>query len=303
MKRAGWRWIVGLALIGGLVRADRPGAGGSPPARVQLAVEAFGESDLDARRWTVEAEHANVAMAAGRPVRLRGWASELRTDADGYLPASLYRVGAGVSGAFGRELWDVSVESVADRPFRSWSETQAGGRWSRRYPLRPGDSLQVGLAYQTNRSFLPGIPLPFLVWSRMRPSGTVMVGLPFTRFEWTPRERLAVRGSAMLVGQAGGSVAAEWAFTENLKVAVEWAMARESYLMHDREHRDDRLNLDRRTAVARITRSLGRAGELSLYAGGAFRSRYYRTDRKGDREDTERQNDSVLGGANWSMAW
>lgn len=60
-------------------------------------------------------------------------------------------------------------------------------------------ALIILLDYDGNRSFLPSVPLPgFAYGRRIRNDLYLTAGLPVTSLEWTPTERLSIRGTYVL---------------------------------------------------------------------------------------------------------
>lgn len=297
---AGIAWLaVGTALGQG-----RPGPGGGPPGPSAPSAgagwECFGGDDLRAQRWSVE---GGVPLAA-RPQEgvfagFRVHASELQTRAEGYLPPSLFRIRPALAAQVRRDSFELTGASESDRPYASLDETQLGATWTRRFDLGRRHSLAAGANYQSNRSFLPDVPLPVVSWTYRRDSLLVVAGVPFASVRWTPVERLTL--AARAAPGLSGSASAEWRLSPRASMALEAAAEHEAYLLRGRDDPDERLELSRRTVAGRIAFRGVAGGELALRAGWASGMRYDTGEPMGDRDRRERLEDAPVAGVSWRI--
>jgi len=207
--------------------------------------------------------------------RLALHGAHLHSVADGYLPGGLYRVGTAVSAAKGRAGFKLGARSNSDRPFGSPDTADFSGDFT--YVISTGAYRVIaGVNYSSRRSFLPGLPFPYLLYSYI--SDKIQFALPFfLRARLGARWRLTFayipvkNGRAAIRYETPGG-----AFTE-----FELSSQLEQYLPYRRPDKEQRLYRSRASAALRRGIPLGRGFTAEVQAGYAF-SNYYFTGEKYD---------------------
>ncbi len=101
--------------------------------------------------------------------------------------------------------------------------------------------------YDGNRSILPDVPLPGFAYSRrIRDDLFLVAGLPVTSLEWTPTERLTVKGTYALPYTVDLAVGYE--VTQGLRVYGKTESRSEAFHLDALERNSDRLFFEQRRA-------------------------------------------------------
>jgi hypothetical protein len=131
-------------------------------------------------------------------------------------------------------------------------------------------SLGVAVDYNGNRSFMPDVPLPGVVYTRKIPDRKleVSLGFPFAYGRWRPTEQLLLELNFTFPDFVGGRVSYELA--EGLGVFASVASRTDSFHFNDLADPDDRLFFRQRLAEAGVRYEVRDTFVISLAGGWAF---------------------------------
>lgn len=123
---------------------------------------------------------------------------------DDSLPEQLVDQSVGFAMPLGKwEDWvfalGVGVGYAGDTPFSDGDAWYGQGTLLALKEFNEESALIILLDYDGNRTFLPSVPLPgFAYGRRIRKDLYLTAGLPVTSLEWTPTDRLTIRGTYVL---------------------------------------------------------------------------------------------------------
>ena len=192
---------------------------------------------------------------------VRTGAAQVRLDGDAQLPQSgalpeklqdvrvggFYRMTTSEGRIFGV---DAEISSPADHPYASARLISVGGTAFSFIPTTGMDGWQLGLRYDRNSTFLPGVPLPMVAYQWFRPEDGLRInaGIPFVMADWRWVDDWSVGGSFFPVDRVQAAVT--WApGTPKAKLGPggPWAVkaggsiSAESWLLSDLDDPKERL--------------------------------------------------------------
>lgn len=252
---------------------------GRPPEadQVTLTTAFSGRGGFDSRSAGFKA-----AFGLGRlgPFAFSGQAgaAHVRTWSAGYFPGEVYETDLGLAARGGKWNLLAGARSNSDRPYNSVSETDLNLDASRALGRRGPHSFLLGLNYSSRRSFLRGLPFPYLSYTYTTERLTLF--LPF-RLRWLPAEGTEVSASYFPPSYFSASVSrrlAPW-----LTLAATGGRQLSQYLPAGRADKDQALFLEQPYAGLRATVVPAAGWEAALQGNWGFRGRYYTGEQYDDR--------------------
>jgi hypothetical protein len=231
----------------------------------------------EAREWSV-----------GARLRIR----EIETDA--VLPATGER--------FPDTLWDMDIHSqyrqrfgsgwiggvaagvgsASDKPFNSADETRLWANLFTRIPDGGKNAWLLLLSYDSNREFLPDVPLPGVgYWYEPNDRFRAVVGIPFAFLEVKPLKDLSFEIAYFPVRTVHAGVT--WRIAPPLKALAAFDWRSERYARADRREKDRRLFQDEKRLTAGLQWRIGKRLDLDIAAGYAFDRLIFEGEDYGDR--------------------
>lgn len=193
-----------------------------------------------------------------------------RTLTGGYFPGELYDASLGLRAAGKKWSFGAGAKSNSDRPFNSLSETDvtldAATPLSRKGPHQ----FMLGFNYSSRRSFLRGVPLPYVSYSYN--TERLNLFFPFG-LKWRPVEGGEL--SASYFPPSYFSVAWAQKLSPALTLAPSFGLQLSQYLLAGRPDKDFSLFLEQPYAGLRADLAPAKGWLVSLSTAWGFRGRYY----------------------------
>lgn len=244
---------------------------GRPPAEDHLAVgSAFsGRGNFDSRSAVVRSAFA-LGSLGGYSFGASADLEHVRTWSSGYFPGEVYEAAAGLRAGSRQWSFAAGARSNSDRPYNSISETDITLDASAPLGRRGPHSFMFGLNYSSRRSFLKGIPFPYLSYSYT--SETLTVFFPFS-LKWRPSEGREF--TASYTPPRYFSLGYSRKVSAALTLGVSGGMQLKQYLLAGRPDKDEALFLEQTHAGLRTTLAPAPGWEASLWTAWGFKGRYY----------------------------
>ncbi|HOI41647.1 MAG TPA: hypothetical protein PK523_01760 [Elusimicrobiales bacterium] len=206
-----------------------------------------------------------------------GGLEHIRTSGHGYFPGELYKASLGLAAVNGGISFSLGARSDSDRPYNSSSETDLGFNFTKELGANGARGVWLaGLNYSSRRSFLRGLPVPFLSYRYVSDEWTFFA--PFMA-QWRPGGDMSYSFRWRPVKYF--SLAAAWRPPGPFGAELEGGVGLEQFLLADRPDTGDSLYLETPYLVFRPTMRLPGRLTLTAEAGWHFDGRYY-TGRKYD---------------------
>jgi len=267
-----------------------PGAAGAPaygrPAKPAAALSlytAYAAPEGLISRRTGAAGEAALGKAAGVALRATADLAHIRSLGGGYFPGELYRAAFGLSAEKGRTRLAVNLNSNSDRPFNSPSETDLGFTFTHDLPDGGRSTWLLGVNYSTRRSFLRGVPLPFLGYRYATKDLTLV--LPFL-VRWQATRRLAFSASYQPVKYFKAGL--NWRPRPYFRADLEGGLALEQFLPAGRSDKSEELFYQTAYLTLKPVVSLSSKFEVTPALGWQFSGLYYRGARYDEFKDKVR---------------
>lgn len=137
------------------------------------------------------------------------------------------------------EAWEwtltAGVGTANDGHFSNGDAVYGIGGINAAHTIDPDSSLNIGVSYHGNRTFLPDVPLPYAVYRhRVDEKLAYSVGVPTSGIVWRPVEPLVLRAEYTVPFNLAGS--AEYSFSENVGVFAEYRRTLDAFYIDDREN-------------------------------------------------------------------
>lgn len=269
--------VLAALLIPALAAAAAAQWGGAPPAGTFIEPSfSLAGGGLQPRR-----SGAGAAVSLGRPgdyaFHLSGGLEHIHTSGRGRFPRELYKASLGLSAVNGGASFSVGARSDSDRPYNSSSETDLGFNFTKE--LGAGGARGgwlAGLNYSSRRSFLRGVPIPFVSYRYISDKWTFFA--PFM-VQWRPGGDMAYSFRWRPVKYF--SLAAAWRPPGPFGAELEGGVGLEQFLLADRPDTGDALYLETPYLVFRPSIRLPGRFTLTAEGGWHFDGRHY-TGRKYD---------------------
>lgn len=139
--------------------------------------------------------------------------------------------------------------------------------------------------YSNNRSFLNNIPLPSVIYIHsLSRDKVVLLGIPFIFIKYPLSEKFSYSLSSFI--PFNHSLVLNYQVDPSLKIGLGIQQAIETFLRSDREKKEDRVFLRRRSAFVELSSSISRQLELQLNAGYSFGMLLSESESFSDRDRT-----------------
>ena len=244
---------------------------GRPPAEnhLQLSSDFSGREGFDSRSAGLSAA-VGLGRAGGYALSGSGALEHHRTWTGGWFPGEVYDASFGLRAAGKKWSFAAGARSNSDRPFNSTSETDINLDASTVLRRRGPHSVMFGLNYSSRRSFLRGVPFPYLSYSYM--SERLTVFFPFA-LRWKISEASSLQASYFPPKYLSVSVSRK--VSPSLTLALSGGMQLRQYLLAGRADKDQSLFLEQTQAGLKASLTPAKGWEASLRAGWGFKGRYY----------------------------
>lgn len=252
---------------------------GRPPAEDHLAVtSAFsGRSGFDSR-----AAGFKSSFTLGRLGEYSfggsADATHLRTWAGSDFPGELYETSLGLRARGKNWSFGAGLRSNSDRPYNSPSETDLSLDASATLARRGPHTVLFGLNYSTRRSFLRGIPFPYVSYSYTSENLTVF--FPFA-LRWKTSE--AGELTASYFPPRYFSLGYSQKVSPAVTLGLSGGLLLTQYLPAGRPNKDYALFLEQPHAGLRTTVTPAKGYEVSLWTAWGFKGRYFTGEQYDDR--------------------
>jgi len=254
-----------------LPSADAAAQWGEPPAgtSVEPSVSLAG-GDLHPRRSGVRTA-VLLGRAGGYAFHLSGGLEHIGTSGHGYFPDELYKASLGFSAVDGGISFSLGARSDSDRPYNSSSETDLGFNFTKELGKNGARGVWLaGLNYSSRRSFMRGLPVPFLSYRYISDKWTFFA--PFM-VQWRPGGDMHYSFRWKPVKYF--SLTAAWRPPGPFAAELEGGVGLEQFLLADRPDTGDSLYLETPYLVFRPSLRLPGRFTLTAEAGWQFDGRYY----------------------------
>lgn len=240
-----------------------------PAASLGASFSYSAPGGLISRRTGVSGETA-LGSAAGFSLRAAADLAHLRNIAVGDFPGELYRAGLKLTAEKGETRLALNLNSNSDRPFHSPSETDLGLNFTALLSENNGSAWLWGLNYSTRRSFLRGMPFPFITYRYT--SKNLMVALPFM-LRWQAGRTLALSASYMPVKSF--RVGLSWRPLPFFRAELEGGTALEQFLPARRSDKGRALFYETSYVSLKPSLALSKNFEVTPALGWQFGGLYY----------------------------
>jgi len=243
---------------------------GRPQAADSLSVaSAFSGRDGFDSRSAGFASAFGVGRLGGYAFGAAAAAEHRRTWTRGGFPAELYETSLGLRAAGKKWSFGAGVKSNSDRPYHSASETDLALDAVTTFRRRGPHSLLFGVNYSSRRSFLRGVPFPYLSYSYT--SERLTIFFPFS-LKWKASESGEL--SASYFPPRYFSLGYSQKLSGALALELSGGLQLSQYQLAGRPDKDYSLFLEQ--PHAGLTTRLAAAGlEFSLRTAWGFRGRYF----------------------------
>lgn len=270
-------------------------AQGRPPAPAASLGTSFSYAAPDGlmtRRAGLNGEAA-LGAAAGLKFRLSAAAEHLRGLGGDPFPGELYKTALRLTAEDRRHRLALALESNSDRPFHSASETDLGFTFSRAFGERGPHSWLWGVNYSSRRSFLRGMPFPFLGYSYVTERLTIVA--PFMA-RWRASKKISL--SASLQPPKYFRLAASWRPLPFASAELEGGTALEQFLPAGRPDKGEAFYYETSYVALKPSVHLSRGLQLTPSLGWQLKSSHY----TGSSYDDRRGRTSLPGGPSLGLA-
>ncbi len=244
---------------------------GAPPAGTFVEPSfSLAGGDLHPRRSGL-GTGVRLGKSGGYTFHLSGGLEHINTSGAGYFPGELYKASLGLSAVNGGVSFSLGARSDSDRPYNSSSETDLGFNFTKELGANGARGVWLaGLNYSSRRSFLRGLPIPFLSYRYISDKWTFFA--PFM-VQWRPGGDMHYSFRWKPVRHF--SLAAAWRPPGIFGAELEGGVGLEQFLLADRPDTGDSLYLETPYLVLRPSARLPGRFTLTAEAGWHFDGRYY----------------------------
>jgi hypothetical protein len=216
----------------------------------------------------------------------------INTSSDSYFPDNLYEAGATLEARDKKRHIRLSANSNSDKPFDSMHEVILGLNGTYKVKLTEASLLHIGLNYSTHRQYLENIPLPVLMYEYKSKDLYARMGIPFIFLKWSLNEKASLDLSVFPI--INGKFTLSYKVSGTFTVAAEGKTGKKTYLMSERDDKDEQLSLESKKIGIRISKSFMKNLSLFGYIGYSFDGSYYRGKKYFDKDDEVDISDSLI---------
>lgn len=271
--------LLALLLLAGPQLPAAAQGRGRPPAGDGLALSSSfsGREGFDSRSTGLSGTFA-LGRAGGYVFSGTAALEHHRTWTGGWFPGEVYDADLGLRAAGRRWSFGAGARSNSDRPYNSASETDFSLDANRVLSRRGPHSLLFGVNYSSRRSFLRGVPFPYLSYSYV--GERLSLFLPFL-LKWKLSESSDL--SASYFPPRYFSLSLSRRLSPALALAATGGVQLRQYLLAGRPDKDQSLFLEQPSAGLRATLTSAGKKEAALWAAWGFRGFYYAGEQYDDR--------------------
>lgn len=264
----------------------------APAASLGTSVSYASPDGLMTRRAGLNGE-AGIGSAGGLKLRLSAAAEHLRGLGGTPFPGEMYKTGLRLTAEDRRRRLALALESNSDRPYHSPSETDLGFTFSRTFSENGPHSWLWGINYSSRRSFLRGMPFPFLGYSYVTESLTIVA--PFLA-RWQASKKISL--SASLQPPKYFRLAALWRPLPFASAELEGGTALEQFLPAGRPDKGEAFYYETSYVALKPSVSFSRSLKLTPSLGWQLKSSHY----TGSSYDDHRGRTTLPGGPSMGLA-
>jgi hypothetical protein len=197
-------------------------------------------------------------------------AAHHRTLTAGTFPGEVYDTSLALKA--GGKTWSFTggAKSNSDRPFNSPAEIDLSLDAARTLSRKGPHAVMFGVSYSSRRSFLKGVPFPYLSYAYRSEKLTLL--LPFAA-KWKFSETSEL--SASYFPPKYFSVAVSRRFSPALTLAASGGLQLHQYLLADRPDKSQALFLEQPQAGLRTVLTPATGWEVSLLTAWGFKGAYF----------------------------
>lgn len=264
---------------------------GGPP-ETALGTAFLSSDDKLALRRTSLNGGAMLGTAGAFKLNLNGSLTHIQSSASNYFPGELYRTALNLSANDHGLRLAMMLNSDSDKPYYSAKETDLGFNVMKELP-EPGTRglWMLGLNYSSRRSFLRGIPIPYVSYKYA--GEKLMIVLPFM-LRWQAGKELAFSASWQPVKYY--KLGVNWRPGKIFSADLEGGTGLEQYLVARRTDKGDSLYLETSYITLKPALRLSRRLELGASLGWQFSGRYYTGHRYDEYHYKHRTGGGGIGG-------
>ncbi len=264
-----------LALLTALPACAAAQGRGRPPETDQVELtSAFSGREGFASRSAGFKASLPLGRPGGPPLTFSAEAAHLRTRTAGYFPGELYDTGFSLRTRGRKFSLRAGARSNSDRPFNSRHETDASLDASVTISSSGPHSFLLGLNYSSQRSFLRGVPFPYISYSYI--TEKLSIFFPFS-LKWKPERNWEFSASYFPPRYFSASLSR--AFSPAFSLALTGGLQMNQYLLADRPDKEYSLFLEQPHAGLRASLKPAAGWEVAPWASWGFKGRYF-TGRK-----------------------
>jgi hypothetical protein len=265
MKTATLILLLALPLCAAAQGRGRP----QEPDSLSLGALFSGRSGFDARSASFSSAFS-LGLAGGYALSGSGEAVHHRIWTAGPFPGELYDTSLGLRASGKKWNFGAGARSNSDRPFNSLSETDLSLDASTTLRRRGPHTLLLGFSYSSRRSFLRGVPFPYLSYSYN--TERLNLFFPFG-LKWRPRQ--GGEFSAAYFPPRYFTLGYKQKFSEVLTLGLQGGLQMSQYLLAGRPDKDYALFLEQPHAGLRTEVTPAKGWGVALWTGWGFKGRYY----------------------------
>lgn len=263
--------------------------GGRPPAPAASLTANFNYATPDgliSRRSGLLGEAA-LGELAGLKLRLAAEGAHLRSLGPDHFPEELYKTDLRLSAEDKKTRLALHLTSNSDRPFHSPSETDLGLNFSRTFSEKGPHAWLWGLNYSTRRTFLRGMPMPFIGYRYT--TDTLTIVAPFMA-RWQATKTVSFSASYLPVRNF--RLAANWRPRPYFSAELEGGSVLEQFLLAGRADKGEAFFYEAQYITLKPSLSLSRHLQVTPSLGWQLKGVYY----DGSSYDTHHGKKQVGGG-------
>ncbi len=247
----------------------RRGPGGRQPDGLAVTSSFSGRENFDSRSAGLSGSFS-LGKAGAYAFSGSAGLTHHRTWTRGPFPGELYDADLGLKAAGPKWSFGAGARSNSDRPYASTQETDLSLDASTTLSRRGHHTLLFGVNYSSQRSFLKGVPFPYLAYSYI--NETVQLFFPFSlKWKLSKKSELA----AAYMPPKYFSLGLTRKVSDVLSLGLSGGLRLSQYLLAGRPDEDHILFLERPYAEILVSVTPRGWPELALTAGHGFEGLYF----------------------------
>lgn len=247
----------------------RRGHGGRQPDGLAVTSSFSGRENFDSRSAGLSGSFG-LGKAGAYAFSGSAGLTHHRTWTRGPFPGELYDADLGLKAAGPKWSFGAGARSNSDRPYASAHETDIHFDASTALKRRGPHTLLFGVNFSSQRSFLKGIPFPYLAYSYV--TEAVQLFFPFS-LKWRLSEKSEL--AAAYIPPKYFNLGLTRKVSRTVSLGLSGGLRLNQYLLAGRPDEDQILFLERPYAELRVAVTPRGWPELALTAGHGFEGRYF----------------------------